>query len=266
MKSNSKLNIFIAGIFFLTSMLILLAYSNADISFEIPSIKLKKNKELSLVFDKPKMVQHIIKPAIFDSSLKKNRQKVDTAHKRILLIGDSEIEGLRIPFYNYCKFNGHELLLSLIWYSASDYTFSSNDTLEHVIDRYKPDYIVMVIGLNQMFQNNFDESDSSIRKIVSTFKGIPYSWIGPANWVEDKGIKKVFEQNVDSGCFFLSGNLVLARAKDGRHPDKTANYIWMDSIANWMNTKAYWSIKMNKPDTVIIPKNLNLMILNASEK
>lgn len=175
---------------------------------------------------------------------------IDTTHKRFLLVGDSEIEGIRDPFYDYCKKNGHELALAAVWYCATDITYGTNDTLKSMIQKVKPDYIVFVIGLNQIYQKYFEPSGKAIDTILKTIDTIPYLWVGPANWTEDKGINDFYQSRFDSGRFFLSKNLVLDRARDGRHPTNAACRIWMDSIADWMQTKAYWKVRMEKPDSL----------------
>ena len=263
MKNNPRINILLAGFTFLMVMSVFMVYSNMRSSFELWGIRLKKNSELDLGLTKTKNQKpdsvHLKKEAVVPS-------RNDTVHRKILLIGDSEIEGLMQPFCNYCVKNKHECLLSLIWYSSTDKTFAGNDTLKNLISTYKPNYIVMVIGLNQTFQHlDLEESDTAVKKILATFDGIPYSWIGPANWVEDRGINDVYQREVDPGCFYLSKKLALERGRDGRHPNKKGYSIWMDSIAVWMETKALWRLKMQIPDSVVAKKNINFKMLNAAE-
>ena len=182
---------------------------------------------------------------------------VDTLPHKILLIGDSQVEGLRIPFYDYCVKNKHTLLLAATWYSATDMLFASNDTLKNIIARYQPDYILMVIGLNEIYTTRLEQCEVAVKKIIANFNGIPFSWIGPANWTTDKGINDVYKKEVSSGCFFLSKDLVLQRARDGRHPSEQGNKVWMDSIAHWLDTKAHFRLRMQMPDSAVMNKNIN---------
>jgi hypothetical protein len=238
-------------------MSVFLLYANHPENVRVKGIELKKSTDL-----------------VFTSSIEKNKKTIrstDTLNIRkssalikdtivshkILLIGDSQIDGLTVPFYDYCVKNNHTLLLAAAWASSTDKLFASNDTLKNMIERTKPDYIVMVLGLNEMSAKNLERNEIAIKKILSTFNEIPYSWIGPANYMPDKGINDLYQKVVDKDCFFLTKGLKLPRSKDGRHPNQQGNKIWMDSIASWMNSKAYWRLKMENTDTVIKKRTIN---------
>ncbi len=260
MNAKSRINIFLSGIILIISMSFFIYYSNAASILNLYGFELKKNNDLTLNLFKKKKKKITPKKIIVT---KKNL--IDTSSKRFLLIGDSEIEGLRNPFYDYCKKNGHELALAMIWYSSTDMTYANSDTLKKIIEQYKPNHIVMAIGLNQIYQASFEGTEQAIDKIIETFDTIPYSWIGPANWTEDKGINNLYQHKIDSGKFFLSKNLVLERAKDGRHPSNPACFIWMDSIANWMQNKSTWKIKMNRPDSIEKSRKFKIMTLTVGK-
>jgi hypothetical protein len=261
MNAKSRINIFLSGIILIISMSFFVYYSNSAPIFKLYGFELKKNKDLSFYTPKKKKAK-VVPPKI----IVEKKNLIDTSSKRFLLIGDSEIEGLRNPFYDYCKKNGHELALAMIWYSSTDMTYANSDTLKKIIGKYKPNHIVMTIGLNQIYQTSFDGSEQAIDKIIETFDTIPYSWIGPANWTEDKGINNLYQNKIDSGKFFLSKNLILERAKDGRHPSNNAYFIWMDSIANWMQNKSTWKIKMNRPDSLEKSRKINVITLTVGKK
>ena len=183
MKNNSRFNMFLSGIILLLALSFFVVYANSDVEISYYGYTLKKNKDLCIDFfknetKKPKLKPKKVKPII----------KIDTTSQRFLIIGDSQVEGLRDPLYDYCKKNGHEIALALTWYSSTDMTYASNDTLKNMVK--------------------------------------------------------------DRDCFFSSKKLVLDRAKDGRHPSYKANFVWMDSIAKWMEKKSKWHIKMAKPDSL----------------
>jgi hypothetical protein len=106
----------------------------------------------------------------------------------------------------------------------------------------------MVIGLNQVYQDRFTKSEEAIEKILATFGSTPYTWIGPASWIPDNGITNCYRDNLDEGCFYPSDALTLDRGSDGRHPSASAYYVWMDSIANWMQNESAHHILMKKPN------------------
>lgn len=248
---------FLAGLLFLMSTSILTWYSNSDKSLVLMGETLKKSLELQWKkeSEQPKPSKKI--PNLTPSNYSPNK-------KRILLVGDSEAEGLMYPLNDYCQNSGHELVKAVVWYSASDMTYAANDTLKNEIAKVKPDYIIMVIGLNQIFQQSFESSIKAVATIKKTFGNIPYTWVGPANWVEDKGINEVYEAETDPGTFFLSKNLVMGRGKDGRHPDMKGYYIWMDALAKWLQRDAKWKLTMVKPSKNGSKRTFVLKVMNAS--
>ena len=56
--------------------------------------------------------------------------------KRILLIGDSQLEGLRAPIYNYCVWNKCNLAASVVWYGSTTKQWGTTDTLDHYLNKY----------------------------------------------------------------------------------------------------------------------------------
>lgn len=256
MRNKSRYFIFLAGLLFTIVMSAFLLYSNYPEKLALKGIDFKKSNDLTINSFSAEVKKDTI---VIDSNPWNERPIlfIDTLPHKILMIGDSQVEGLRIPFYDYCIKNKHTLLLAATWYSSTDMLFASNDTLKNIIDRYKPDYIIMVIGLNEIYTTKLELCRSAVQKIIETFNGIPFSWIGPANWMPDKGINDVYQKELPAGCFFLSKNLTLERSRDGRHPSEKGNKIWMDSIAFWLNNKAFHHLKMEVPDSIVKNKNIN---------
>jgi hypothetical protein len=260
--------ILLAGIGLFITMSILLIYANDSAIWQIDKYELKKSKDLIWgdVDQQPVETDTTPLAQTFVDTVVEQLPNYDTANKKILLFGDSQAEGIMDPLYNYTLSSGHKFLFALPWYSASDMKYASNDTLKNIIAEFKPDYIIIVIGLNQVFQSTLDPSRKAVQTILKTIGDIPFSWIGPANWVEDKGINKVYEEELPKGSFFLSKNLTLPRGPDGRHPDGQGYKIWMDSIATWLHTKAKWKINMVKPTKMVYKRGFKLRTLNAGRR
>lgn len=189
----------------------------------------------------------------------------DTTKHRILLIGDSESGGLRYPLNDYCIANGHKLILSLEWYSATTFNFGRSDTVDKIIARFNPTYIFLVFGLNELYARDLKARKIAANQVARKLRGVPYAWIGPANWEEDKGINKVYSSSADTGAFFLTKKLALPRATDGRHPDVKGYRIWMDSIAGWLQTSAKYKILMKPPRKRGRPFRSAIITLNAAK-
>jgi hypothetical protein len=204
----------------------------------------------------------LTKPSDSDSSKKEQKailaatnkveipvKKVDTAKKRILLIGDSMMEGLMFRMKDYTEFNGH-FLQPVVWYGSSTKIWGECDTLTHFIKKYKPDYVVVVLGGNELFIRGIESRAPFVKHILKQIGQRPYLWAGPPNWKKDTGINDLIKNNVAQGAYYPSKNLKLARRKDGAHPTRVASAIWMDSLATFMGSMAAaHPIKMAVPPT-----------------
>jgi len=189
----------------------------------------------------------------------------DSTKHRILLIGDSEAGGLRYPLNDYCLANGHKFVACVEWYSATVFNFAKADTITQIIRKYKPTYIFIVMGLNELFARDLKARSSAAKLLAKKLEGIPYTWIGPANWAEDNGINDVFAKAADPGTFYPTKTLELPRADDGRHPNNKGYRIWMDSLATWITHTAKWRIPMNPPSKRARPLRANIITINAAK-
>jgi hypothetical protein len=188
-----------------------------------------------------------------------------TSKERVLLIGDSEAGGLIFPLNAACKANGYSLGCALIWNAATTFNFAYADTLESIIDQYKPSYIFIAMGLNEMEAKDLERRRKAAVIFEKRLKGIPYSWIGPANYTEDFGINKVFQESAQSGTFFYSGKLNLPKGPDGRHPNTQGYRIWMDSISSWLNTNAKYKLPMTAAVNHKVTLKTKMIQLNAAK-
>ena len=244
-KQSSRL-VVIASLNIIIPITLLFIYSNISRNFKIFKYDIGKSNELRM----PLSLRKKDANSLFGiNSYHGPARAVDTSKKRILLFGDSEIEEFEKYFYRYCEKNGDSLVYTIIGYNSTEESFAATDTVDNVIAHFKPDYIVFVMGLNEMFVNDFDKRAEAINKVIKKFNGIPYVWIGPANFAKDMGITDIFMENIDDGCFFLSKDLVLERGKDGRHPSAAGTVVWIDTVAKWLTNSCKYPIKMYKPDS-----------------
>ena len=156
--------------------------------------------------------------------------KVDSTRQRILLLGESMVEGLSRPFADYCAANGHEYN-SVCWYSSTTEHWAKTDTLRYFLDKYDPTYVMVTIGGNEMFVKDLDARETYIKKILSVIGDRKLVWIGTPFWKADSGINDLTRRIVGKGRFFDSSQLQIPRKKDGAHPTKEASLQWMDSVA-----------------------------------
>ena len=171
---------------------------------------------------------------------------VDTAAQRILLFGDSMVEGLSKRMRYYAAENGHELL-NVIWYSSSTKIWAQYDTLDHYIRQFEPTYVMLCLGGNELSIRDLDKRDEYIKNIIGRIGERPYVWIGPPNWKEDTGINDLIKKNVGAGRYFPSKRLTFERKDDGAHPTPASAAQWMDSVAVWVADSAAYQIRMAYP-------------------
>jgi len=278
LKKPSRWLIVWAGFSIILPLLAIYIYSCSDNTIKIGKVEIKQvlgNQDVDLLIsevDKSVKSDTIpVSKVALDSNgnvIKANNAISlfnDTTKQRILLIGDSEIGGLRYSINDYCRENGHKIVLAVEWYSATTFNFGRSDTIDKIIARYKPTYVFMVLGLNELYAKDLKARKIAANQLAEKLKGIPYAWIGPANWQEDFGINKVYESSAEPGAYFMSKNLTLPRSKDGRHPDNKGYRIWMDSIAAWVKTTARYKLKMNVPVKRARPYLSPVITINAAE-
>lgn len=242
-------------------------YSFQNEPFKIGSSEIKQNPISKSISNN----NSYFKPSFFTSqkllrdSLFKEMQdpcgKLDTSSQRILLTGDSMIEGLMWAFKDYADHNGHQLFPA-IYYSSSTKVWGEGTKMKKAIEKYKPTLIIMCLGANELFIRNIvEDRDKYVKEIMNQVGDTKFLWIGPPNWKEDTGINELIKNNVGDDRFFLSKHMKLARARDGAHPTKMASYIWADSICNWITQKSCFPIKLDKYPK-ITNKNPHCVFLN----
>lgn len=170
--------------------------------------------------------------------------------KRILFIGDSQLENLRFWVRKSLMDNNYQLAGSVIWYGSSTKQWAITDTLEHFYKKFKPDFILIALGLNELFVNDLEKraSYSKIIKYKLSQLGVPYYFIGPAAWVKDKGSINVI-QGVFGELFYPSHLLKLDRAADGRHPSKAGAKMWFKEVSQKMTEKNVLNLRISKDTT-----------------
>ena len=274
MKNNKF--IFFSALSLLIPLTLIFTYNNQENSITIAGITFNKiesqdpfnifNKLTKIKLIKDKGVKEIndIKLPSKEDSLKivakkdsSNLGNIDTikfeqfisdnSEERILIMGDSECGGLCRQLNDYCVQNGHDLVLSFVWNSATILNFAYADTVTKIIKKYKPTYIFLVVGLNELYAKDISKRKTAAMTLAKKLEGIRYSWIGPANYVKDHGINNVFLSSAAPGSFFSSKDLNLPKGSDNRHPNTEGYKIWMDTIASWVTTSARFPITMNKP-------------------
>jgi hypothetical protein len=223
------------------------SFSSATITWGDTPFKKSGIKEI-LVRDASADTVHASSRMIawYDSGFVKPQRELDTTKQRVLLFGDSQLEGFMPALNDYCIENGHELH-SVVWYSSSTRLWGSCDTLSYFINKFKPTYVIACLGLNEILIPDVDDRKKNVKYIMDQCKGLKFIYVGPAAWKEDMGIDKMLLTTVGRQRYYQSKKLTLDRAKDGAHPTRTAARIWMDKVAEWIVNESKYPIKLNKP-------------------
>lgn len=177
------------------------------------------------------------------------RAPLDTTKKNILFIGDSMLERLSPRIAAYAEENGHQMN-TVIWYGSSTEVWATSGRAKECIQKYRPDYIIISLGGNELFVNDIIARRTKyVKQIVAEFADIPYVWIGPPNWKKDTGINKMIQSVVPKGNFYLSytPDQHYDRAKDGAHPTPASAAKWADRICKWIVEESNNPIVLNLP-------------------
>lgn len=173
--------------------------------------------------------------------------QMDSTAQRFLLIGDSMLEGIGLRLMDYCKQNGHKMK-SVIWYSSSTLWYGKCDTLSYYINDFKPTYVILVLGGNELFIRDINSRNIYVRNILRQVGKRKFIWVGPPNWKDDTGINDLIVRNVGVKRYFPSKNLTYERLKDGAHPNRKSASIWADSIAIFIMKKSMYPVLLNFPE------------------
>ncbi|MEN9304477.1 MAG: hypothetical protein RL264_2906 [Bacteroidota bacterium] len=278
MTENSSKRLLKVGIGLLLTFTLFFSFAHFDLplSYELKKVSLdflnnskKGNKSGKADTLNNKIVIDSVEIKEHQKLLKvtKGTTPVDTPEgvERVLLIGDSQLEGLRSPVSAYCDKNGHVLLETIIYYGSSTKQWGSTDTLEYFLKEYKPSVVLFAIGLNELFVNDFDQRVKYMKNIIKQFEKykVRYLWIGPAAWTTDKGIIAKMEEEVGDH-FYASHKLELERAADGRHPSKNGAKMWFDKVAVVLTEKGILDLSKSV-DTLPKLKFTRTLLMNVKD-
>ena len=88
--------------------------------------------------------------------------------QRILLIGDSMLDGLSRRFQDYADANGH-YLRTVIWYGSTSKHWATTKELAWHISQEHPTFIIMSLGTNEIGYHDYKTRENYVRQIVKTF-------------------------------------------------------------------------------------------------
>ena len=227
---------------------IITIYSFSSKTIKIGDIELKKTG-ISTFF----VGDTIPQTALLALKVKNEVPQMDSSAQKILLIGDSMLEQMRWAVRDYCEANNHELN-TVMWYSSQSMWFGQYDTLTYYINKYKPTYIILILGANELFVGDIKTKRADyVKKIVADMGDTPFVWVGPPNWKKDTGINDLIMRYAHKGKYYPTLNISLnnptfKRYSDGAHPLPATAHYWMDELAKWIMEDSDFPILLDKPN------------------
>ena len=174
----------------------------------------------------------------------------DTLHHRILIIGDSTLDGVSRRFADYANQNGYTIFSS-VWYGATVKCWAYTTELPRLIQKVNPTFVIISLGTNDLGYHDIASRSEAVREIIREIGDIPFIWIGPISLkavAKDPGIVNMIRENVGADRFYDSYHLKLQRLGDGIHPTFEASAHWIDGVARWMSgPEARHPIAMETP-------------------
>lgn len=174
----------------------------------------------------------------------------DTTGQRVLIFGDSTLDGVARRFADYARENGYSLYSS-VWYGATVYDWAYTTELHQLMNKVKPTFVIISLGTNDLGYHDLSARAKAVREIVREVGDVPFVWIGPISLKSlksDNGVPAMIRENVGADRFYDSYHLKMARFPDGIHPTFEASAVWVDGVARWMSSGVTrHSIVMNTP-------------------
>ena len=116
------------------------------------------------------------------------------------------------------------------WVSSSTLMWSTSDRLSNLLLNYKPDFVFIALGSNEVMLSKPEARALHVQKIVKQLQGRPCVWVGPPIWKHETGIVSVLEKHSTPCLFFNSSQLKIERQRDGIHPTAKGGSDWADAI------------------------------------
>ncbi len=181
------------------------------------------------------------------------RPVVDPAAQRILILGDSMIEGLLPRLADYAAENGHSVN-AVIWYGSRTIDWAHGSRLTDALRDYRPTFVIVVVGSSELTTRDIEKRASAVEAMLKAIGERKLMWVGPPNWRTDTGIGALLEREVGTERYFRSADLTFERNRDGVHPTLASAKRWMDAIADWNVKQSGVPIRFDVPQKTGTPR------------
>jgi acyl-CoA thioesterase-1 len=112
--------------------------------------------------------------------------------------------------------------------SVSIGTYARSPRLKNLLDKHKPDIVILTLGANDVFIPFPENHIKAVEAIVKKIGDRECYWMSPPTWKPDSGIVDVIKEHSAPCKFFDSRNLTLKRAGDHIHPTEKGGADWAE--------------------------------------
>ena len=187
----------------------------------------------------------------------------DTTVHSVLVFGDSMTHHLAMSISKYGTKNNYKVT-GVTWESSSIPAWRNSSKIKKYMEMSKPDFVIISLGSNEMELKNFERRIPDIQAIAEQMGDIPYVWVGPPLWKEDKGLYPVIERALPKGKVFKIEHLDIERGPDHVHPTKRGADEWADTLMRWIR-KSEHPILTEIPDSGTSTKGHNFIYLHPDD-
>ena len=178
---------------------------------------------------------------------------IDESPQRILILGDSMLDGLLPRLADYAVENRHSLN-AVIWYGSRTIDWARGSRLSDALRDYRPTFVFVVVGSSELTTRDVEKRAPAVRRILETIGERKLVWVGPPNWRSDTGIGALLEREVGAQRYFRSLDLSFERKRDGIHPTLASSQKWLDAVALWTMTQSSAKVRLALPQKTGAPR------------
>lgn len=187
----------------------------------------------------------------------------DTTVHSVLVFGDSMTHHLAMSIAKYGTKNNYKVT-GVTWESSSIPGWKGSGKIGKYLDMSKPDFVIISLGSNEMELKNFERRIPDVENIVEQLDGIPFIWVGPPLWKEDKGVYPMLEKGVPKGQLFKIETLDIERGPDKVHPTRKGADEWADTLMRWIRKSSH-PILTEYPDSGTSIKDHTFIYLHPND-
>ena len=151
------------------------------------------------------------------------------------------------------------------WESSSIPGWKKSGKIQKYLEMTHPDFVIISLGSNEMELKNFERRIPDIKDILEQMGDIPYVWVGPPLWKEDKGLYTTLQQVVPQGKLFkIESPAIIERGPDKVHPTRKGADVWADTLMRWIRKSSH-PILTEKPDSGTSTKGHKFIYLHPKD-